>query len=477
MTLPNKTSLEPAPAVLPLAISLQNVSKIYKLYGNRREQIADSLRLPRILLGRKKPPAQEFHALKGVTLDIPAGQRLGIVGRNGAGKTTLLKLITGNFAPTSGQVDVNGTVQALMQMGLGFHPDFSGYENIRSALNYNGLIGKDLEEALEEVIDFVELDDFLHQPMKTYSLGMQARVQFAAATAIRPDILIVDEILGAGDAYFSGKSAHRMEKLARSGCTLLLVSHSTSQVLQFCEKAIWMDKGGIRHQGNVLDVVRSYEEYIEKLSSKNKGIEMSAPSAAASQPHESERRDFATPEWQRDRFARLLDPDFKTGVNGSGAAISRWPGETGLAVSRVELLDEHGKRTGTVHYGRPIDFEVEILAEESGQFEFRIAILIMTLEGVGVTRHLSEPFTADFHAGGRQVVRLHYPATQLASGEFVFSVGLFKRYEPDDTSTAIRYEILSRSFRFKVIPKHSSEPAIFHHPAEWQVVSHDEKRP
>ena len=453
-----------------VAIKLHDISKVYKLYGSRREQVADSLRLPRLFFGRRHP-VQEFHALRGLTLEIPAGERIGIIGRNGAGKTTLLKLITQNFSPTSGEIEVNGTVQALMQMGLGFHPDFSGYENIRSALDYSGLTGGELKKAVQDVIDFVELGEFLHQPMKTYSLGMQGRVQFAAATAINPDILIIDEILGAGDAYFSGKSAHRVQKLALSGCTLLLVSHSTAQILQFCERAIWLERGEIRMQGDTLSVVKAYEEFIERMTREKKAADTTRSSDGAAAPNEiGERHDFATPEWQKDRFAALLAPMQNNGSHVSSTdLISRWPGERGLRVSRVEVLDKDGNPTGTIRHGQPLDFEIEILAEESGCFACRIAVLLMTLEGIGVTRHLSDALNFQLDAGGRKVVRLHYPSTQLASGEFVFSVGLFKRYEPEDSSTAIRYEILSRSFRLKILPQHASEPGIFRHPAEWHI--------
>src|SRR5688572_23340088 len=173
------------------AVELVDVHKTYRL---DRQPL-------RRLFGQPRPGAT-FDALRGVSLRVEKGGRLGIVGRNGAGKTTLLKLLTGNFAATRGSVTINGSVQALMQVGLGFHAEFTGYENARSALLYNGLSGAALEAALADVVEFCELGEFLHQPFSTYSLGMRLRLQFAAATAVRPDILIIDEIMVAGDAYF-----------------------------------------------------------------------------------------------------------------------------------------------------------------------------------------------------------------------------------------------------------------------------------
>src|SRR5262245_14282812 len=247
-----------------LAISLTDVTKTYRLYASIKEQALDVLGVSRLRFWRR-PRYTTYPALDGINLEVEQGERLGIVGRNGAGKTTLLKLITGNFAPSSGVVRVNGAVQALMQTGLGFHPEFTGHENVRSALLYNGLSRSETHAAIEDVIAFAELGEFIDQPLKTYSSGMQSRLMFATATAIRPDIVIIDEILGAGDAYFSAKSAQRMLKLAASGCTLLLVSHSMQQVLQFCDRAIWIESGRIVKEGQALAVVKGYEEFTQKL--------------------------------------------------------------------------------------------------------------------------------------------------------------------------------------------------------------------
>ncbi|MGI8527815.1 MAG: ABC transporter ATP-binding protein, partial [Pseudolabrys sp.] len=264
----NPISIAPAP--LPRAILLEGVRKEYKLYDSIGEQTLDVLGLSPLRFWRR-PKFRIFPALDGIDLDIKRGERVGIIGRNGAGKTTLLKLITGNFAPTHGAVSVNGDVQALMSTGVGFHADFTGAENIRASLMYNGLPGAEIEAAFDDIVEFCELGDFLNQPVKTYSLGMRARLQFATATAIKPDILIVDEVLGAGDAYFSAKSMVRMQKLAQSGCTLLLVSHAMNQVLAFCDRAVWIDEGRVRTDGAVRKVVGEYEVYMRAMSENRLG--------------------------------------------------------------------------------------------------------------------------------------------------------------------------------------------------------------
>lgn len=220
------------------------------------------------LLPWRKTRGREFWALRNINLVVGKGERIGIIGRNGAGKSTLLKLLTGNLAPTEGQVNVNGTVQALLTSGGGFHPEFTGYENIRSSLVYQGLEPDQIENAVKEIAEFTELGDFLKQPFKLYSAGMQARLTFATATVLNPDILIVDEILGAGDAYFFGKSIERMKSLVMSGATVLIVSHAMDQISRFCEKAIWVDRGKIVYRGSSLDTIAAYEEYIHKLEDR-----------------------------------------------------------------------------------------------------------------------------------------------------------------------------------------------------------------
>ena len=251
------------------AIVLNSISKIYRLYDSPSEQALDVFGLSRLRFWRK-PKYHERAALEDVSLVVGRGERIGVIGRNGAGKTTLLKLITGNFAPTRGTVVVNGSVQALINIGLGFHPEFTGYENIRASLVYNGLAETELDAAIADIVDFVELDEYLHQPIKTYSLGMQSRLYFATATAISPDILIIDEVLGAGDAYFSAKSAERMKRLTSSGATLLLVSHSMTQILQFCDEAIWIENGRVMLRDASLTVINAYEKFISELERSKK---------------------------------------------------------------------------------------------------------------------------------------------------------------------------------------------------------------
>lgn len=233
---------------------------MFKRFRNPRHRLMD-------LFGLKIPASayDEFWALRDISVEVRRGERLALIGRNGAGKSTLLNLVCGQLRPTEGRVQVQGEIQALMELGTGFHPEFSGRENVISALAYQGLTGRKASQRLEEIVDFAELWEFIDFPLKTYSAGMNARLGFAVATAIEPDILIVDEVLGAGDAYFASKCADRMRELTEgSGATVLFVSHDLASAQQMCERALWIDRGHIRMQGSTLDVTKAYYASIIK---------------------------------------------------------------------------------------------------------------------------------------------------------------------------------------------------------------------
>ncbi|RII83399.1 ABC transporter ATP-binding protein [Neopusillimonas maritima] len=236
------------------AIKISDVSKMYRMFSSKRHQIMDLLGLP-----VPRSVANEFWALRDISLSIKKGEKVGLIGHNGAGKSTLLKIIAGQVRATSGVVKVSGKVQALMELGTGFHPEFTGRENVLSALSYQGIVGKFAKTKLDEIIEFSELEEFIDNPVKTYSAGMYARLAFSVATSIEPEILIVDEVLGAGDAYFAGKCVDRMNTITNdSGATVLFVSHDTSSILRLCSRVIWMKRGRPIMDGPAHDVVKEY---------------------------------------------------------------------------------------------------------------------------------------------------------------------------------------------------------------------------
>jgi lipopolysaccharide transport system ATP-binding protein len=206
----------------------------------------------------------EHTAINDVSLVVGRGEKLAIIGRNGAGKSTLLKTVTGLVRPTSGTVSVNGTVSNLLQIGSGFHPDFTGRQNVFASLAHQGITGAQASRIFEEVVDFAEIGEYIDQPMKTYSTGMCSRLMFSSSVVTRPEILIVDEILGVGDAYFAHKSFERMRQLcADEGTTLLLVTHNIYAALNLCDRFIWLDRGELKFDGDGKAAISLYESSVK----------------------------------------------------------------------------------------------------------------------------------------------------------------------------------------------------------------------
>jgi lipopolysaccharide transport system ATP-binding protein len=243
-------------------VRLNGVGKAYKIFRSPFGIFLDAIGFSRLTQHR------EFWAVRGFDLELARGQRLGLVGRNGAGKSTVLKLITQNIDASEGSLEVDGEVHALFEAGGGLHPEFTGIENLRASLETMGLDRQEIDEAERDIADFTELGGFLDQPLKTYSLGMQSRLSFAISTAVKPEILIVDEVLGAGDAYFFGKAISRMEGLVQSGAAVLIVSHALDQIVRFCEETIWLDRGRIVMRGPSTEVVKAYEKFIRDLEDR-----------------------------------------------------------------------------------------------------------------------------------------------------------------------------------------------------------------
>ncbi len=241
-------------------IHAENLSKVYRLYTKLHYRFLDMFGLLR------KPNAYTEHmALQGVSLEIRRGEKIAFIGRNGAGKSTLLKLFTGVIKASSGVLTVSQGAHALLQIGSGFHQDFTGRQNALAYLAHLGLSGGEAERRVAEIVDFAELEEYIDQPIKTYSTGMVARLMFATSTAIDPELLVLDEILGVGDAYFAHKSFERIREMCEvSGTTVLLVSHDIYAAANLCERMVWIDRGRIVFDGPTQDAMKAYEMSIRE---------------------------------------------------------------------------------------------------------------------------------------------------------------------------------------------------------------------
>jgi len=488
------------------AIVFRQVTKRYRLGGGPKEQLLEAIGLRR----RAGNSLREFVALDDVSFELGRGQRLGLIGRNGAGKTTLLKLISGNYRPSSGEIQVNGSVQALMTMGQGFHPDYSGRDNIRASLHYNGLSSREVREAFDDVVDFCELGPFLDEPFKTYSSGMQSRLMFATATAIKPDVLIIDEVLGAGDAYFLAKSKQRVERIVSGGCTLLLVSHAMSQVLELCENAIWLEGGRIRETGSAFAVVKSYEEAMygampgsgDPSSTRRRSSRvpegraqfdtLESPTSAMSASSElidavrinarpvaddkvaSARMQipYFIPNSQDCKLPDVSAEDGRTYRNLEPTGLSNWAGELGLKITGFTVSGPQGPVEKLVSL-QPAKFTIFLEIEETRRFNCTYGLAINDLQGRCMTRLFGPPDHFDGVEGrGRQIDIVLNP-NQLGPGIYTIGISIHDEASLENISHVARYDLVNRSFSIVVELPDSLAAASggFFHSSEWNFQS------
>lgn len=241
-----------------VALRAEALSKIYRLYARPSD------RLKQLFAPKKKAYYREFSAVGPVTFELRKGEVLGILGTNGSGKSTLLQLICGVLEPTNGSVKVNGRIAALLELGAGFNPEFTGRENIYLNASILGLSMSEIDKKIEEIIDFSGVRDFIDQPVKTYSSGMYVRLAFSIATSVEPDILVIDEALSVGDGAFARKSFDRIMQLKKRGATILFCSHNIYQVEALCQRVLWLDKGSVRAFGESAAVCQQYNQFLEQ---------------------------------------------------------------------------------------------------------------------------------------------------------------------------------------------------------------------
>jgi len=296
-------------------IEVQNITKCYETYKKPIHRLWQSL-------APKKKLYQEFWALKGIDLTVYKGETVGIVGRNGSGKSTLLQVITGILQSTSGTCETTGRISALLELGAGFNPEFTGLENARLNASIMGLTRDEFHQKLPDIVEFCGLGDFLHRPVKTYSSGMFVRLAFAVAINMNPDILIVDEALAVGDVRFQRKCFRRIDQLKEQGVSILFVTHSTDSVLQYCDRAVMLNEGELKLIGSPKQVVQAY---LEMMFASDVTVEPSK---------ELDPSDYRV-EFDPTKDNCVAHPSYnsKTSQNMSLRAISKWCAKLGISAT------------------------------------------------------------------------------------------------------------------------------------------------
>jgi lipopolysaccharide transport system ATP-binding protein len=414
-----------------IAIEVKDISKLYRLYPGQRARV-----LEWFSFGKKKYH-HPFWALKNVDLTLHKGKALGIIGPNGSGKSTLLKLIAGTSSPTSGSIKVNGTVAALLELGAGFHPEFSGRQNIRMNAQIFGLSEKEIDGIMDDVIDFSELDRFIDMPVKTYSSGMYARLGFSVASHLYPDILIVDEALSVGDTYFQRKCLDRIIFFREQGRTIIFVSHIMPVVQRFCDEVIWLQEGEIRMSGTAEKVIKSYDMW--SLSKQERHLNKKVSGHSKSD--------------QQKREYKVLDESWGTGE---------------AKLIHVEMLNEKGEPTWTFNrHERNVTLRMHYYAYERIETPI-VGINFHRIDGIyifGTSNHHIEtkefPPIEGFGYIDYKIDRLY-----LHRGQFFLSCGLYP--EPDVPYWTNPLDWHNQKYEFTVADAQEAH-GIVPLQGEWQV--------
>jgi len=354
------------------AITITNASKVYRRYSQRRQLTTLKSALLSRSLTRDLRPDETFAAVRDVTVSVPRGRTLGVIGRNGSGKSTLLKLVAGITKPTSGTVHVDGRISALIELGAGFHPEISGRENVFINGIMLGLTKRQIARRFDEIVDFAELTDFIDAPVKTYSSGMYMRLGFAVAIHVDPDVLLVDEVLAVGDEGFTHKCLDKFAEFKRRGKTILLVTHSLGLVERFCDEALWMDAGTMKAIGDPKRVVGAYITDVEVSEEQQlaAGDAKAQESVAVVSPDEP-------------AAAVLPDHPIETAAGPADmfrATEGRW-GSREIEITDVQLSGPDSEPGHVFHSGEPLTVRITLRSPIENQ-DFVIGIGIFNAEGV-----------------------------------------------------------------------------------------------
>jgi ABC-type polysaccharide/polyol phosphate transport system ATPase subunit len=400
-------------------VILANISKRYRLYSKPTDRLREWATLG------KRCCHRDFWALRDLTLSVEEGEALGIIGENGAGKTTLLKIISGTAFATEGEVQVQGRLTALLELGTGFHPEFTGRENIMLNARLVGLSQEEIRRRMPEVIEFAELREFIDQPVRTYSSGMQVRLGFAVASSVNPDVLAVDEALAVGDAYFQKKSLDRVRHYLDGGMTFLFVTHDLSLVRRFCSRCIWLKEGRIEAMGETHKVVSAYEDYSREKQLRRLGLAQDERAPAPLAPAPRSGSEFRPPG-------------------------SRW-GNGRIRITKVDLLGEDGTPRWVFQMGERVTLRLEYESRErlkNPVFSFQVN----RLDGIYVMGTSNAGNNIDeFRLGpisGSGSVEYEIESLSLHRGTYFLSVQAFP--EPDEPFWSDPGDFHYQRYEFKV---------------------------
>jgi len=405
------------------SIIVKDLHKFYKKFSNKHKFLTlKSAFLSKTLFSDLQSD-EVFAALKGVSFEVKKGKTVSIIGENGSGKSTLLKILAGISKPSKGEVLTEGRISALIELGAGFHPEISGRENIFINGSILGLSKKKIEEKLDDIIKFAELEDFIDNPVKTYSSGMYMRLGFSIAINVNPDILLIDEVLAVGDASFVPKCLDKINEFKRKGKTIIFVSHDLGTVERISDKVIWIKDGKIFKQGYPKRITDAYLEYIGKKDE-----------VQASEDHQNKE------------------------AEGNLDQEKRW-GSRDVEITNVKMRDGKGNEKYVFSYDEPLSIEFDVNAKKKEK-DFVFGLGILNYEGVncyGSNTHI-ENFKSN-EISGKGKVRINIPSLNLVNGTYFLNLAVHKR-------DGFPFDYHHFLYTFKVVSIHR-DIGIARVPHEW----------
>lgn len=396
------------------SIEVNGLKKVYNLYDSSADRLKEILHIG------KKTRHQEYYALNGISFKVKKGETFGIIGTNGAGKSTLLKIITGVATPTDGTVEIDGRISALLELGAGFNSEYTGLENIYLNGVMMGYTREEMGEKVESIAEFADIGDFLYQPVKTYSSGMFARLAFAVAINVKPDILIVDEALSVGDVFFQNKCYRKFEELRSEGITVLFVSHDIATVKQMCSRVLWIEKGVQQMMGESVEVCNAYSNSI--LEKRAKEFEKEQDSGQIEDEDSYPIEKFDLDEYPAISYTNesILCDDVK--------------------IVSVFLLDEHGERVSECEVNR--DYCVNIIFSSKREIKSCIAGFVLeTVKGLWIinSNSIINGQQAGFEVKQDTMnrVEFHFTMPAIMNGDYVLGAAI------SEGTTAESYKVLT----------------------------------
>ena len=382
-----------------IVIQVKNLTKMYKLYDRPSDRLKEALGLSR------KKRYHEHYALHDINFNVREGECVGIIGVNGSGKSTILKIITGVLTPTSGTVDVDGRISALLELGAGFNMEYTGLENVYLNGTMIGFSKEEIDRRLDDILAFADIGDFIHQPVKTYSSGMFVRLAFAVAINIDPEILIVDEALSVGDVFFQAKCFHKFEEFKEQGRTILIVSHDLSSIAKYCDRVILLNQGHLLDQGSPKAMVDMYKQLLvhqDPVRQQEEAADEKKENAAAEDS--------------------LSNDSWKEGMALNPNTLEY--GDKQAEIEAFQIIDEKGQKSNIIEKGTPFDIRVKVRFNSDIQDPI-VAYTFKNIQGTEITgtNTMYEKAHIEHSSPGDECIVTFHQNMDMQGGEYLLSFG------------------------------------------------------